>query len=82
MNTRIRFGFLALALVVGLGLGYGVAMVQSSTDDEIRNARLEVGDEAPDFRLPDHTGGFFRLSDLRGQRNVVLAFYPLAWTPV
>jgi peroxiredoxin len=49
---------------------------------EVRNADLQVGDKAPDFRLPDHTGGYVRLSDYQGEKNVVIAFYPLAWTPV
>ncbi len=48
-------------------------------------ASLKVGDMAPDFELPAVRGNLrerFRLSDLRGKRNVVLAFYPLDWTPV
>jgi peroxiredoxin len=34
--------------------------------------------------LPSHLekGKKVKLSDFRGQNNVVLAFYPLAWTPV
>jgi len=44
---------------------------------------LKVGDPAPDFELPGHRGGEkFRLSDLRGKKNVVVVFYPLDWTPV
>jgi peroxiredoxin len=44
----------------------------------------EVGDVAPDFELPSHLvkGKKVKLSDFRGQNNVVIAFYPLAWTPV
>lgn len=44
----------------------------------------EVGDVAPDFELPSHLtrGKMVRLSDFRGKHNVVIAFYPLAWTPV
>jgi peroxiredoxin len=44
----------------------------------------EVGDTAPDFELPSHLekGKKVKLSDFRGKNNVVLAFYPLAWTPV
>jgi peroxiredoxin len=43
---------------------------------------LNVGDEAPDFELRTHRGGTIRLSDFRGRKNVVLAFHPLAFTPV
>ncbi len=44
----------------------------------------EVGDMAPDFELGSHLekGKKVKLSDFRGKHNVVLAFYPLAWTPV
>lgn len=44
---------------------------------------LNVGDMAPDFELPSHLGEDkkVKLSDLRG-KNVVIAFYPLDWTPV
>ena len=44
----------------------------------------EVGDIAPDFELGSSLaqGKKVRLSDFRGNKNVVLAFYPLAWTPV
>ena len=43
---------------------------------------LQAGDEAPDFALRNHRGETVRLSDFRGRRNVVLAFHPLAFTPV
>ena len=52
--------------------------------------KLEVGDEAPEFRLLSTgdtagRGAPYReiaLSDYRGKKNVVLAFYPAAFTPV
>lgn len=44
---------------------------------------LKVGDTAPDFELAGHRGGEkFKLSDMRGKKNVVMVFYPLDWTPV
>ena len=43
---------------------------------------LSVGQIAPDFTLKAHDGRVVRLSDYRGKKNVVMAFFPLAWTPV
>jgi len=43
-------------------------------------ATLKVGERAPDFALPDQTGQTVRLSDFRGKRSVVLAFYIKAFT--
>jgi peroxiredoxin len=39
-----------------------------------------VGDAAPDFTLSSTAGGDFTLSSLRGKQNVLLAFFPLAFT--
>ncbi|HEY1821891.1 MAG TPA: peroxiredoxin [Trebonia sp.] len=43
---------------------------------------IEIGDEAPDFELPDQHGAPVKLSSFRGAKNVVLVFYPLAFSPV
>jgi peroxiredoxin len=43
---------------------------------------LKPGDEAPDFELQNQDRQPVRLSSFRGTHNVVLAFHPLAWTPV
>jgi len=43
---------------------------------------VEVGDEAPDFELRDQHGTPVTLSGFRGRRNVVLIFYPLAFSGV
>ena len=42
---------------------------------------LKVGNKAPDFTLPSHLDKDITLSQFRG-KNVVLAFFPLAWTPI
>lgn len=42
---------------------------------------LSVGQPAPDFTLKDQNGRDVRLSDFRGKKTVVLAFYIRAFTP-
>jgi peroxiredoxin (alkyl hydroperoxide reductase subunit C) len=41
---------------------------------------VEVGASAPDFVLKDQNNQEVRLSDFRGGKNVLLVFYPLAFT--
>jgi peroxiredoxin len=45
-------------------------------------AEVKVGDTAPDFTLKDQDQKDVKLSEYRGKKNVVLAFYPLDWSPV
>jgi peroxiredoxin len=42
---------------------------------------IEAGSKAPDFTLPNHDGNEVSLSDFTG-RKLVLAFYPLDFSPV
>ncbi|MFX0087132.1 MAG: redoxin domain-containing protein [Candidatus Hodarchaeota archaeon] len=52
-------------------------------DDIIQEeTKLKVGDIAPDFKLPAQDGKKIKLSDYRGKKNVMLAFYPQDFTPV
>jgi thioredoxin-dependent peroxiredoxin len=44
-------------------------------------AAVQVGDEAPDFRLPATTGGMLKLSDFRGKQMVLIEFYHADWGP-
>lgn len=43
---------------------------------------VEVGQQAPDFELKDQHGTPVKLSGFRGTKNVVLVFYPLAFSGV
>ena len=56
----------------------GRAQAQDKSD-----LKLRVGDPAPDFKLQYFDGNDLkdvRLSDYRGKKNVVLAFYVFAFT--
>ena len=46
-----------------------------------KERRVEIGDAAPDFTLPDQTGTPVRLRDLVGRKTLVLYFYPKDETP-
>jgi peroxiredoxin len=41
---------------------------------------VEVGNSAPDFELKDQHGTPVKLSDFRGKKDVLLVFYPLAFS--
>ena len=57
-----------------------MAAAKGRTSHAQHTSTLSVGDTAPDFELKTHTGDTFRLSELRGKKNVVMAFYPFAFT--
>jgi len=63
----------AAALIAG-------AVAPAQQKPTIARTNLKVGDEAPDFTLPDTSFKPVKLSDFRGKKNVVLAFYVLAFT--
>jgi peroxiredoxin len=62
-------------LVTGLA---ALSMAQSAPAPS--KLQLKVGDEAPDFTLPDNNNKPVKLSDFRGKKNVILAFFPAAFT--
>jgi peroxiredoxin Q/BCP len=67
MQTRLR-------VTVGAVL---LALTSTLT---LRAGPLQVGDKAPEFTLPDQNGNKVSLSQFLGKKNVVLAFYVLAFT--
>lgn len=42
---------------------------------------IAPGSEAPDFELDSHLDSKVKLSDFRGNKSVMLVFYPLDFTP-
>jgi cytochrome oxidase Cu insertion factor (SCO1/SenC/PrrC family) len=64
--------------ITALALTLAVGAVAQTPQAPV--TKLKVGDIAPDFTLTDTTGSPVKLSDFRGKKNVVLAFYVLAFT--
>jgi peroxiredoxin Q/BCP len=58
----------------------GLAVLSVAQSAPQQHTTLKVGDEAPDFTLPGTDNKPVKLSDFRGKKNVVLAFFPAAFT--
>ena len=66
---RLATSFLCLVFLVLL------------SDPMATNAEeLKVGDAAPDFELPGTDGKTYKLSDYKGKKAVVVAWFPKAKT--
>jgi len=70
--TAIAAGLLALLSVVQISV--------AAQEPKIAKTNLKVGDVAPDFTLLGDDWKPVKLSDYRGKKNVILAFYVLAFT--
>lgn len=77
---RTLSGLLAAGLLAGALATKTPAVAQTNKEAP---GMPKVGDVAPDFSLKYFTGGELKdvkLSDYRGKKNVVLAFYVFAFT--
>ena len=54
--------------------------IRAQEDVKVTHTSLKAGDVAPDFTLLDNQWKQIHLGDYRGKKNVVLAFYVLAFT--
>jgi thioredoxin-dependent peroxiredoxin len=63
---------IAMGLVTALAAGV-MAQAQSTVD-------LKVGDPAPNFKLQATDGKTYQLSDFKGKKAVVVAWFPKAFT--
>jgi thioredoxin-dependent peroxiredoxin len=68
----MRFSFRGSLMLLGLGLALSTS--PASADD------LKVGDKAPDFTLKGSDGKTYKLSDFKGKKAVVVAWFPKAFT--
>ena len=65
---------------LGLFLLLATAVLAAAQQPTPPKTNLKVGDKAPDFTLRATDGKTYKLSDFRGKKNVVLAFFVLAFT--
>ena len=75
MNTKrknIVAGALACCALVALA-----APAYAQEDDAVE---LKVGDKAPDFELVGSDGETYSLGQFKGEKPVILAFFPKAFT--
>jgi cytochrome oxidase Cu insertion factor (SCO1/SenC/PrrC family) len=75
---------IAILLLLIFGVHFpatGIAIAPATPqEDAVAKTNLKVGDVAPDFTLLSDKWEKVKLSDFRGKKNVVLAFYVLAFT--
>ena len=69
-----------LSRILGVGLSLVLGVMAVAQQPAPPKTSLKVGDPAPDFTLPATDGKTYKLSDFKGQKNGVLAFYVLAFT--
>ena len=69
-----------IAMLALLGLTLCAPQSSFAQEDKIAKTNLKPGDVAPDFTLLSDQWKPVKLSDYLGKKNVVLAFYVLAFT--
>jgi cytochrome oxidase Cu insertion factor (SCO1/SenC/PrrC family) len=72
--------FKSLIVVAALVGSLAAGAVGAQQDVKVSHTSLKAGDMAPDFTLLDNQWKQIHLADYRGKKNVVLAFYVLAFT--
>lgn len=70
---------LSLVCVALLALAF-LPLAAKAQQAAIATTNLKIGDAAPDFTLPSDQRSSVSLSSFRGKKNVILAFYVLAFT--
>jgi cytochrome oxidase Cu insertion factor (SCO1/SenC/PrrC family) len=75
MKRVLPASFVMIALLLALP-----SPAQQPQQPAIAKTNLKVGDVAPDFTLPDQNRKPVKLSEFRGKKTVILAFYVLAFT--
>ena len=64
----------SLLRAAALAATFGICATAMSAEE------LKVGDEAPPFELKGSDGKTYKLSDFKGKKAVIVAWYPKAFT--
>ena len=85
MIKRLSSLLLLLSILAVLGFAQPTATLTKASAAPAQQpappkTHLKVGQPAPDFTLTDTEGKQVNLRDFKGKKNVVLAFYVLAFT--
>ncbi len=80
MYRDIILGRGALVVAAGLVLSVFLVLAVPAAAQEEEEG-LAVGDAAPDFSLKGSDGETYSLAQFKGEKPVVLAFFPMAFTP-
>ncbi len=65
--------FISVLIVAGL--------ISCQPEEKQQMGKVNIGDMAPDFELKDKDKNLIKLSDFRGEKSVVVYFYPKDETP-
>jgi len=83
LNVRIKTrGFAPMQLFVRRGLLFFfllAVLAPATAQPSQQEDRVQVGDEAIDFTMQSIDGETFALSDVRGEKNVVVIFFRGTW---
>jgi AhpC/TSA family len=78
--NRIVTALVGSLLMLDLAGPFTSTVAVAAQEDAVAKTNLKVGDVAPDFTLLSDKWEQVKLSDYRGKKNVILAFYVLAFT--
>ena len=80
MPRKLTWARGAAKLVSGIAVSV-LALMPFGAQAQDEAAGLSVGDAAPDFTLTGSDGKEYSLSQFKGEKPVILAFFPKSFTP-
>lgn len=76
MFKQLFLGLIAMSFMISSISAQETGKVNDQKDE----VKLKVGDDAPDWTMTGSDGKEYKLSDFKGKKGVVVAWYPAALT--